>query len=401
MRSRTRVVALISAVLLLLGCTAAVAIPVPNPDPCDALYKSNTIANLKAYDDCRFDRIEAAIPGNQTVTVTPAPVTITAPPVTSTVTVTASASPTPTSTQSTSTSTSASPTSTSASPTSTSPTPSQPPTPAGCIGAANTPGGPDPWGGCWPGPASTGIAGCPVLTVHEGDYWLGTGDALENTEVRGQLRVAQSGAKDIKVTCVKVTAGNQYFPVDTERGNVTGPDMVIMDRIEVDCQGSQMANAAMLVFGATVRHARVSNCPDAFRIQDHSLVEDSYCGGLNVNGDTNNEWHYDCAQTIGAVNLTVRHNTLDGKDTSDVALWPDIRPIDGAMVERNLLLGDVAYKVYVGKGNHPGETKNVTVRDNRFGPGGYGPCSVDEAAPVWSGNVWNDNSAALPMSACS
>lgn len=90
MRSRTRVVALISAVLLLLGCTAAVAIPVPNPDPCDALYKSNTIANLKAYDDCRFDRIEQGIPGNQTVTVTPAPVTVTAPPVTSTVTVTAS-----------------------------------------------------------------------------------------------------------------------------------------------------------------------------------------------------------------------------------------------------------------------------------------------------------------------
>lgn len=69
MRSRTRVVALISAVLLLLGCTAAVAIPVPNPDPCDAKYASNTIANLRAYDDCRFDRIEQGIPGNQTVTV--------------------------------------------------------------------------------------------------------------------------------------------------------------------------------------------------------------------------------------------------------------------------------------------------------------------------------------------
>lgn len=96
----------------------------------------------------------------------------------------------------------------------------------------------------------------------------------------------------------------------------------------------------------------------------------------------------------------MRHNTFDGKDTSDVALWPDIYPIDGALVERNLLLGTVSYKVYVGKGNKPGQTKNVTVRDNLFGLGGYGPCSVDEAVPVWTGNTWLDGSA-LPLTRCS
>lgn len=126
MRNRAKIVAVACGLFLAIGCTAAVAIPVPNPDPCDAKYASNTIANLKAYDDCRLDRIEQGIPGNQTVTVTPAPVTVTAPPVTVTVTAPASESPTPTPTQPTSTSA----TTSSASPTSSSTTSAPPNQPA-------------------------------------------------------------------------------------------------------------------------------------------------------------------------------------------------------------------------------------------------------------------------------
>lgn len=108
---RIRVVLALVAALMAAGTITAVAVPVPSPDPCDALFRSNTIANLKAFDDCRFDRIEQAIPGNQTVTaepttVTPDPVTttVTAPPVTvtvdpatSTVTTTATVTASPTS----------------------------------------------------------------------------------------------------------------------------------------------------------------------------------------------------------------------------------------------------------------------------------------------------------------
>lgn len=268
-----------------------------------------------------------------------------------------------------------------------------------CAGAANTPGGPDPWGGCWPGPNNTGIAGCPPLTPYNGTLRVGSGETVQNTLVNGQLLISSSGAKGINIKCVKVVYTG-YFPVDTERSGLTGADQVVMDRVEVDCRGSQVTNAAFLLYGATVQRGKVTNCPDAFRYQDYSLVQDSYCGDLNVNGDVNNEWHYDCAQTVGGVNMTLRHNSFVGKDTSDVAIWPDLEPVNNVLVERNLLIGSPGYKIYVGKGNHPGETTNVTVRDNRFGPGGWGPCVIDGANPTWTGNVWNADGAVLPSSSC-
>lgn len=91
---RSRLVAVAVVGLMLSGAVVASAVPVPSPDPCATLYASNTIQNLQRYEKCRFDRIESAIPGNQTVTSTvrstttapPVTSTVTAPPVTNTVT---------------------------------------------------------------------------------------------------------------------------------------------------------------------------------------------------------------------------------------------------------------------------------------------------------------------------
>lgn len=56
---------------------------------------------------------------------------------------------------------------------------------ANCVGAANEPGGPDPWGGCWPGPQNTGYPhGLPgdtrtpvTLTNYTGPYTLRTSNS--------------------------------------------------------------------------------------------------------------------------------------------------------------------------------------------------------------------------------
>lgn len=78
--NRTRVVVAWVAGLMVAGALTASAVPVPSPDPC-AIAGTVTTAKLAAYEKCRFDRLEAAVPGNQTVTVTatpPAPATVTA-----------------------------------------------------------------------------------------------------------------------------------------------------------------------------------------------------------------------------------------------------------------------------------------------------------------------------------
>jgi hypothetical protein len=264
-----------------------------------------------------------------------------------------------------------------------------------CPGAPNTPGGEDPWGGCWPGPNNTGIAGCPALTAYTGTVWAGDGDVVENMLIYGQLRVPGMNAT---VRCVKVVTASEYFPVDTDYSARTNAAQATLDRVEIDCGGSQMANAAIDLRYATLTRARVYGCPDAFRNGSHSVIADSYCGDLFVDGDDDNSWHYDCAQTTGGTNMTLRHNTFVGKDTSDIALWPDVTSIDTVLVERNLLLGNVSYKIYVGGNGR--STTNVTVRQNYFGPGGYGPCTIVNAAPTWIGNAWVATGASLPVNLC-
>ena len=269
--------------------------------------------------------------------------------------------------------------------------------PSNCSGAANQPGGADPWGGCWPGPSNTGIAGCPALSTHNGDYNVASGATVQNMVINGQLRVSAAGASNITVRCVKVNDGG-FFPVDTERSGATSASQVLLDRVEVDCGGSQTTHGAFLLFGATARKSRAYNCPDAFRFGGNVVIEDSYCSNLNVNGDDENEWHYDCIQTGGGSNVTLRHNSLVGRDTSDIALWPEYEPLNNVLVERNLLLGTPGYKIYVGRNTNP--STNITIKENRFGTGGYGPCTVENASPTWTGNVWNATGAALPISSC-
>lgn len=271
------------------------------------------------------------------------------------------------------------------------------PTPSNCPGIANQPDGADPWGGCWPGASNTGIAGCPALSTHNGDYSVSSGETVQNMVINGQLRVSGAGASNVVVRCVKVNDGG-FFPIDTERSGATSASQVLLDRVEVDCGGSQTTHGAMLLFGATVKKGRAYNCPDAYRFASNVVIEDSYCSNLNVNGDDENVWHYDCIQTGGGQNITLRHNSLVGRDTSDIALWPEYESLENVLVERNLLLGSPGYKIYVGRNTYP--SVNITIKENRFGPGGYGPCTIDNASPTWTDNVWNSTGLALPISSC-
>lgn len=273
----------------------------------------------------------------------------------------------------------------------------------------NTPDGPDPWNGCWPGPQTTGIAGCPALTTHNGDLNIGSNTTVENKLINGQLRIGASGATNITIRCVKVMSGT-FFPVDTERDNATSPTHILLERVEVDCGGSPTTHAGLLLYGITVRKLNVHNCMDGLRYGGNVVLEDSYCHDLYAQGDEAQENHYDCSQTGGGENFTIRHNSLVGRDTSDIALWPEVWngtvvPIKNILVERNLLIGTPGYKLYIGKDHanvpgNAGSATNITVRENRFGGGGYGPCSVTNANPTWTNNVWNDTGATIPLSNC-
>jgi hypothetical protein len=248
----------------------------------------------------------------------------------------------------------------------------------------------------WPNEANTGVAGCPPLTRRDSDLRITTsGTTVQNVELHGQLTFA-NGVKNVTVRCVKVISGT-WFPIDTERSNYTSANDVLLERVEVTCNGSSTSNAGMLLFGVTVRKGRVYGCTDAFKWSSEVVIEDSLCHNLQAGGY---DPHYDCAQTGGADNVIIRRNTFIGRDTSDIAIWPDLDSINNVLVEDNLLIGSPGYKIYIGKNSKPYPVTNVVVRNNRFGSDGHGPCSIENTNPLWEGNVWQASGLPLPRSLC-
>lgn len=273
-------------------------------------------------------------------------------------------------------------------------------TSSGSGGSSGSSGGTSPGGGgggttpapsTWPSASNTGVAGCPALTTQNGSVTLGNNQTLENKLVNGQVRIT---GNNVTVRCVKVVDGG-LFPIDSERGGYTSASNVLLERVEVDCGSSAGTHAGLLLFGATARQVNVHHCTDGFRFADKVTIEDSYCHDLNSNDP--NDPHYDCAQTSGGGQLIIRRNTFVGRDTSNILIKSDLAAISDVLVENNKFLGTPGYHVYSVSGGH-GTPSNVRFLNNRFGRSfGFGACTFNAPAPVWSGNVWDDNDAVIPL----
>ena len=63
-----------------------------------------------------------------------------------------------------------------------------------CPAATNTPGGRDPWGGCWPGPSNTGVPSGVALSAYTGPCRITTPNAvIDRRVVNCDLEIAASG----------------------------------------------------------------------------------------------------------------------------------------------------------------------------------------------------------------
>lgn len=421
---RGRVIGAWVSGLLLMGCTAAVAVPVPSPDPCQALYSSNTIANLQKYEKCRLDRIETAIPGNQTVTKT-ATVTATVTAAPSTVTVTAT--PTVTTPAATSTPASSTPASTAASSTPAStPVSSTPPAPAGCVGAANTPGGADPWGGCWPGPQNTGYPkGLPgdtrapvTLTAYTGPTTIRTCGVVIDSKIVGQdILVEASNGTDLTKPCVTIKNSLVKGVVFAE-ARTHGP--VLIQDTEVVPDGlSWWENIGRSNFTALRVNSHGSQ--GVIKCDDNCVARDNWVHGMELG----KAYHYNAFGGNGSSNFRIEHNWASCGDWSSVeagvqgdagcsaaiGFYGDFAQNQDITIHRNFLTSNPAgatpaddwrQAAYcLNPGYYPGKpfpnTARITVTDNVFARGTTGKCGVygpsnslnKVGAP--NGNVWSGN----------
>jgi len=144
--------------------------------------------------------------------------------------------------------------------------------------------------------------------------------------------------------------------------------------------------------GWTVRYTEFQNCDDIVKINDSLgsngpvLVEDSYWH--NVGGD-----HGDTIQIWEAMrnDITFRHNSLEGGNTSIVIDW-DVNSPARLLFEENWLHGGGAgYVIYCSNSGGGDRIYRNNLFDRSYV---YGP--VTDAGCTWTNNSYMDNLAPVP-----
>ena len=417
---RKRALAVGAAIALSLSVVAVAG--AASSDECTPPTDPSSISQQSAYQKCRLDRIDAALDGltKPAVTVTETK-TVTAPPPATT-----SAPPTTTSPPAT-TSTTASPTST-ATPTSTPTTTA----PAGeCVGAANTPGGPDPWGGCWPGPQNTGYPkGLPgdtrakvTLTPYTGTTTIRSCGVVIDSKTIDRDILIEAGTADVKdltKPCVTIRNSLVKGVIFSER-QTWGP--LLIEDTEVVPDGlSWWENIGRSNFTAIRVNSHGSQ--GVIKCDVNCVAKDSWVHGMEVG----KSYHYNAFGGNGTNNFRIEHNygtcgdwsatepglTGDAGCSAVIGFYGDYAPNQNITIHRNYLAStfdmsaagkDRQAGYCLNPGYYPGkpypDTKNIAVTDNVFARGGSGKCGVfgpsnslnKAGAPngnTWSGNEYSD-----------
>jgi hypothetical protein len=297
--------------------------------------------------------------------------------------------------------------------TSTSTSSSPPAANAGCSGASNTPGGSDPWGGCFPGAQNTGaLASKELVNV----------DISSGFSPNSSLTADNAGWKfSASDGYIIVTARNAVIDGISDSAGIYVP---AGDSLTVKDSKTGLINdegASLLVENSTLNGGAQSEYPTIGG--SNITVENSNISGgkdeINCEGDSctvENSWLHDNFSTPsshqqgflanGGPNYTLQHNSIycTGGCTADVSFLSND---DHVTVNDNLLVTspDSAYCVYPGPNASSGVGANDVVwTNNVFQRGAAGKCATygpvygwypsDGTGNVWSGNKW-DNGQAL------
>ena len=335
-------------------------------------------ARLKAYLDCRLDRLERGIVPTPaptvTVTASPAPaptVTVTTSPEPApTVTVTSTPSPGPTVTVTATPTVSATPTAT---PSTTSPTPS--PTQTAVKG--------------WPDATTTGVpADWTPKTTRTGDYTISQdGAVVEDLRITdGTLWIRAANVTLRRVELVNSRLWNEY-------NNYCGNGLVVEDSTwrrtrEVDW------DPIIGTGGMTLRRIHIDNMPEGIRVAGNDTggrcqpltVEDSFLDVRAPDTCTDNAmWHGDGIQGYMGVALTVRNTRIDLTETTPSGracggtapfFYPGGQGNTRADID-GLLLSGGSYSLRL---TTPGSVKGVKIVDRSWV---YGPTEVACNQVTW------------------
>jgi hypothetical protein len=276
-----------------------------------------------------------------------------------------------------------------------------------CSGAANAAGGPDPWGGCWPGPQNTGVAAGVVLSPYGGPCTITTnGAVIDRALVNCSLTIRASG---VQITNSKIN-GTVY---------AESPYSFSIADSEVDAGGPQNSGIGNENFTATRVH--VHGGYRGIWCDRNCTVQDSWVHGQAT--DPSGAAH-ESGVRMGEGSI-IRHNSLlcdapdvppDAGCSADLTGYGDFAPVRDNTIQRNLFLattgGACAYGGSSGNdGSKPygNQAANIVFAENIFqrrGPAqSSGKCGYwfpitdfDKSRPgnQWTNNQWADGGAVDP-----
>lgn len=225
------------------------------------------------------------------------------------------------------------------------------------------PGGPDPWGGCFPNESNTGIPAGTTLTNYTGPCTITSNTTIDSKNITCSLYI-NSGSVTIRNS--KITAGNIW---------IYGGSLMFTDN-EVDF-GNNPNDEGLKGNNFTVLRSNLYGGKRQIWCNNACLIEDSYLHDQLM--DPGGETHESAARV--EQNTTLRHNTLwcnatpvppDAGCSANQTGYADFAPIHSNTMERNLYMATTGgYCSYGGATNanyssNPTNATNIHSIDNVF-----------------------------------
>jgi hypothetical protein len=276
----------------------------------------------------------------------------------------------------------------------------------GCTGTVNDAGGPDPWGGCWPGPQNTGVPAGTTLTAYTGSCTItAAGTTIDS-------RTVNCSPLTIRAANVTIAKSQLNGGVNIESAYCGTASFTITDS-NVDIPAEVAGNSGSTGILRCNFHANrvdVTGGRRSMYCMTNCVIENSWVHEHGV--DPLAEAHFSGIRM--EQETTIRHNSITCEATrsgpgsgcsAGLTGYPDFAPVRDNLIERNLFYRGAAGGATMcayggatsGKPYSEDATNATNIRfiGNRFVRSPSGHCgnlgTILHFSPGRTGNVWTDN----------
>lgn len=234
-----------------------------------------------------------------------------------------------------------------------------------------------------PSASNTGVQPGVTLTPSGSIRVTQNGQVVEKLDIAGEITVL---ANDVVVRNVRITSGD-YYPIRYFDNPTTG--LVVEDSEIASTSGNATSGIAFANY--TARRLNIHGSADGLKADSNVLIEDCWIHDLsNGSGE-----HNDGVQSTGGKGVTIRHNDISGASNACVQTGDENARTEDLTIECNWLDGG-GWTLNI-RGAGATVPTGTRIINNRFGRNsGYGPWTIDDPAPIVTGNVYDDDGTPIP-----